>query len=66
LEEIDIWRAAEQMRNMFGADAAIRAAMRADHLMDQGHIEGFEIWKRVAAAINELERKTPRGGEERH
>jgi hypothetical protein len=34
MEEIDIWRAAEQMRKLFGADAAIHAAMRADKLMD--------------------------------
>jgi hypothetical protein len=55
-EDIDIWRAAEQMRKLYGADAAIHSAMRADKLMDQGDIEGFDMWKRVAAAINELDR----------
>jgi hypothetical protein len=28
MEDIDIWRAAEQMRKLYGADAAIHAAMR--------------------------------------
>jgi hypothetical protein len=55
-EDIDIWRAAEQMRKLYGADAAIHSAMRADKLMDQGDIEGFDMWRRVAAAINELDR----------
>jgi hypothetical protein len=27
MEDIDIWRAAEQMRKLYGADAAIHAAM---------------------------------------
>jgi hypothetical protein len=51
IEDIDIWRAAEQMRKLYGADAAIHAAVRADKLMDQSDIEGFSMWKRVVAAI---------------
>jgi hypothetical protein len=66
MEDIDIWRAAEQMRGLYGPDAAILAAMRADKLMDQGDIEGFEMWNRVVAALSELERATPREGEARH
>ena len=65
MEDIDIWRAAEQMRKLFGADAAIHAAMRADKLMDQGDVEGFDMWKRVATALNELDRTTPQDGETR-
>jgi len=44
MEDIDIWRAAEQMRKLYGADAVIHAAMRADKLMDQGDVEGFDMW----------------------
>jgi hypothetical protein len=66
MEDIDIWRAAEQMRKLYGADAAIHAAMRADKLMDQGDIEGFEMWKRVVAALNELDRVKLRVGEAKH
>jgi hypothetical protein len=40
--------------------------MRADKLMDQGDIEGFDMWKRVVAALNELERVKLRVGEARH
>ena len=51
MEEIDIWRAAEQMRKMFGAEAASQSSARADKLMGQGDVEGFDMWKRVAAAV---------------
>ena len=49
-----------------GDDAAVHAAMRADKLMDQGDIEGFNMWNRVAAALNELDRPVPKDGEARH
>jgi len=65
IAELDIWRAAEQMRKLYGADDAIHAAMRADKQMDRGDAEGFDMWKRVAAAINELDRVTLRNGEAR-
>ena len=41
MEDIDIWRAAEQMRKLYGPDATIQSAMRPDKLMDQGDVEGF-------------------------
>jgi hypothetical protein len=66
MEDIGIWRAAEQMRKLYGDDAAIHAAMRADKLMDQGDVEGFDMWKRVVAALNDLDRHAPRSGEARH
>jgi len=66
MEETDIWRAAEQMRKLYGADAAIHSAMRADKLMDQGDVEGFEMWNRVVALINELDWEMPRDGEVTH
>ena len=61
-EEIDIWCAAKQMIDMFGSKAGYQSGRRAGALMDQGDVEGFEMWKRVAAAINELDRATPREG----
>jgi hypothetical protein len=30
MDEIDIWRAAEQMRKLYGADAASQAAIAAE------------------------------------
>jgi hypothetical protein len=59
IEEIDIWRTAAEMRRQFGADAAVISATRADALLDQGDIDGFNAWKRIVAAINDLERTAP-------
>lgn len=47
------------MRRQFGADAAVISATRADALLDQGDIDGFNAWKRIVAAINDLERTAP-------
>lgn len=66
MDDIDIWRAAQQMRKQFGIDAAIQAALRADKLLDQGDTDGHGVWNRVVAAINELDRSTPRVGEAQH
>ncbi len=46
-----------------GADAAIVAAQRADALLDAGDIEGKIVWKRIVAAVNELQRRERRPGE---
>jgi hypothetical protein len=40
--------------------------MRADKLMDQGDTEGFDMRKRVVAAINELDRVEVKDGEAKH
>ena len=66
MEDIDIWRAAEQMRKLYGADAAIHAAIRVDKLMDRDDSEGFDMWKRVVAAVNELDRDKLGEREARH
>ena len=57
MEEIDVWRSAQQLMKQYGADAAIIAAMRADALLEGGDTEGFRTWQRIAAAINELEKR---------
>ena len=63
MEDIDIWRAAEQMRTLYGEDAGIEAAVRADKALCQDDVVGCKVWKRIVAAIGELERKTPKAGE---
>jgi hypothetical protein len=63
MEDIDIWRAAEQMRTVYGEDAGIEAAVRADKAFDQGDIVGCKVWKRIVLAIGELERNVPKTGE---
>jgi hypothetical protein len=63
IDEIDIWRAAEQMRTTYGEDAGIEAAVRADKALYQGDMGGCEVSKRVVEVIGELDRNVPNAGE---
>ena len=50
-----------------GDEAPIHAAMRADELLDAGDLDGQAVWKRVLAAVEELQdRKPPGEGEAAH
>lgn len=62
-EEIDIWRAAHLLVKRHGADAETTAATRADELLAQGDVDGQRIWKRIVAAVRELQRTKPAAGE---
>ena len=66
MDEIDIWRAAQQMRRFYGLDAGIEAAQRADSFLDRGDVEAFEIWCRITSAISSLDRDVPLAGEATH
>ena len=61
MEEIDIWRAAAAALKLYGDDAALKAAIRADELLDEGELKGLEVWKRIVKAINVLEVQRPEG-----
>jgi hypothetical protein len=65
-EEIDIWRAADLLVKRHGADAAIVAAQRADELLDRGDLDGERIWRRIVAAVRELQRTEPAADERRN
>ena len=63
MNEADIWRAAREMIEQYGADARTRALQRAEKLLEYGIPEGCEEWTRVAEAIAELERTKPDAGD---
>jgi hypothetical protein len=52
----DLFRAAPLLIEQYGDDADIRAADRADELLDEGDTEGSALWQRVLEAIDELQR----------
>ena len=52
----DIWRAARLLIDQHGEDAALRAAQRADELLEAGDMDGVAVWRRITAAIEELRR----------
>lgn len=57
MEEIDAWRVAGQLIKSYGEDARLIAVQRADALLDNGDMEGFYAWKRIANALASLERQ---------
>ncbi len=58
---MDIYRAAKIMVELHGDDAGIRAALRSDHFLEQGDLEGSKAWKRIVDAIKVLQNmETPR------
>lgn len=61
MQEIDIWRTAQILMDAHGEEAVIQAAMRADACLDQGNLEGISVWKRVMAAIQDLQKMAPSG-----
>jgi hypothetical protein len=66
IDSTDIWRAANMMIELYGEDATLRAAVRADALLGQGDTEGFFLWKRIARAIDDLSQRERRLGERKH
>jgi hypothetical protein len=56
IDDPDIFRAAKLMIDQHGADAAIRAAQRADELLDDGDVDGAVVWRQILGAIEELQR----------
>ena len=54
IPDLDIWRSANLLIKRHGQDAPIQAAMRADVMLDKGDLDGYEVWKRIVKAVEEL------------
>ena len=61
INDPDIFRAAKLLIDQHGDDAPIRAAMRADELLDEGDVDGALVWRRILEAIDELRRERREG-----
>ena len=57
------WRAAVQMINLYGGEAVTICLMEADILLEQGDIEGCDIWERIVSAVYDLQRQAPEPGQ---
>ncbi len=54
MDSKDIYRTAKIMMDLYGDEAPIRSAMKADRCLDSGDLEGVAVWKSVIQAIDEL------------
>ena len=59
VSEIDIWRSANELIKQHGANAGIRAAMKADELLAKGDLDGARVWRRIVRAVEELQAEKP-------
>ncbi len=66
IDDIDIFRAAALLIKERGDEAAIHADMEFDNMVERGDIEGAAVWLRIAKAIHDMQRETPRPGEQQH
>jgi hypothetical protein len=56
-----MFRAAKLLIDQDGDDAHLRAALRADELLDAGDMNGAATWRRILAAIEVLSRGNDKG-----
>ncbi len=63
ISDIDIYRSAKLIVDKYGDDAPIEAALRADAMLERGDLDGYAVWKRILAAVEELGRVKPEDGE---
>ena len=54
ISDDDIKMCAEALVTMFGKDAPVRAAERAEEYLAKDEDEGYAFWKRMEKAIEEL------------
>ena len=54
VDDLDIYRSANELIEQHGEDAPIHTAMRADELMETGDMEGKAVWLRIVKAVEEL------------
>ncbi len=66
IHDLDIYRSANLLVKQHGEDAPIRAAMRADAMLEAGDLDGYAVWKRILRVVEELQETAPKSGEAVH
>ncbi len=56
-EDLDIYRSAHLYIREHSDDAAIEAAKMMDTMLDKGDLDGQRVWRRILAAIDDLQAK---------
>jgi hypothetical protein len=56
IPDLDIYRGAKLLVDQHGEGAQIRAAERADELLEAGDLEGAAIWRSILMAVAALQR----------
>ncbi len=63
IRDLDIYRSANVLVKRYGEDAALKAARRADVMLERGDMDGYAVWKQIVKAVEEMQRTEPAIGE---
>ena len=63
---LDIDRSALLLIRHYGERALLKAAIRADELLEAGDIEGCRVWRQIITAIEKLQAQLPKPGQAVH
>ncbi len=63
IHDLDIYRSANILVKRCGEDAALKAARRADVMLERGDMDGYAVWKQIVKAVEEMQRTEPAIGE---
>ena len=66
ISDLDIYRSARVLIREHGEDATIKAAQRADDMLERSDMDGLAVWKRILAAVEEIKRTERRPEEAAH
>ncbi len=66
MEDVHIFRAAALLIKEQGDEVATYVDMEFNNTIERRDLEGAATWLRIAKAINDMLRETPRPGEHRH
>lgn len=61
IENIDIYRTANQLIDQHGDAATFEASTKADEMLEAGDLEGQRVWLRILDAIKDIQNTTPTG-----
>ncbi len=50
ISDLDVYRTANVLIREHGDEAGLKAAQRADAMLEKGSLDGQRVWKRVMAA----------------
>ena len=54
ISDLDLYRSANVLVKRQGQDAPIHAAIRADAMLEEGDLDGYEVWKGILKAVEKL------------
>ena len=62
MDDINIYRTANQYIKLYGEDAAIQAAMMADEMLAKADFQAQRVWIRIMRAVDVMQgEKAPHG-----